>query len=161
MWSAVQCHHASSLFAYMYPCVYLLLLLTFTGYGRGRGRCGEQQLPICLFLAFAYIHSVREGTRKMWRASLTHIFVSCLHSQGTGEDEEDVESSSATLVQTEEGFQPVFFDPRPLKNLLLVDELPSLMPLLDIKVGVCACVWAHVELARAIYIRCIHGMFGR
>ena len=46
-----------------------------------------------------------------------------------------MESSSATLVQTEEGFQPVFFDPRPLKNLLLVDELPSLMPLLDMKVG--------------------------
>uniref|UniRef100_A0A7S3VLT8 DNA damage-binding protein 1 n=1 Tax=Dunaliella tertiolecta TaxID=3047 RepID=A0A7S3VLT8_DUNTE len=54
---------------------------------------------------------------------------------GTGEDEEDVESSSATLVQTEEGFQPVFFDPRPLKNLLLVDELPSLMPILDMKVA--------------------------
>ncbi len=46
-----------------------------------------------------------------------------------------MESSSATLVQTEEGFQPVFFDPRPLKNLLLVDELPSLMPILDMKVG--------------------------
>jgi len=46
-----------------------------------------------------------------------------------------VESSSANLVQTEEGFQPVFFDPRPLKNLLLVDELPSLMPILDMKVG--------------------------
>jgi hypothetical protein len=45
-----------------------------------------------------------------------------------------VESSSANLVQTEEGFQPVFFDPRPLKNLLLVDELPSLMPILDMKV---------------------------
>eukprot|EP00877_Chromochloris_zofingiensis_P000800 jgi/Chrzof1/10720/Cz05g09290.t1 len=54
---------------------------------------------------------------------------------GTGEDEDDVESSSATLVQTEEGFQPVFFTPRPLKNLLLIDELPSLMPITDMKVA--------------------------
>lgn len=53
---------------------------------------------------------------------------------GTGEDEEDVESSSASLVQTEEGFQPVFFDPRPLKNLQLVDEMPSLMPIMDMRV---------------------------
>lgn len=56
-------------------------------------------------------------------------------TQGTGEDEDDVESSSATLVQTEEGFQPVFFTPRPLKNLLLIDELPSLMPITDMKVA--------------------------
>jgi splicing factor 3B subunit 3 len=54
--------------------------------------------------------------------------------QGTG-DEEDVESSSATLVETEDGYQPVFFDPRPLKNLLLVDEMPSLMPVADMKVA--------------------------
>eukprot|EP00878_Enallax_costatus_P014150 GHUV01014799.1.p1 GENE.GHUV01014799.1~~GHUV01014799.1.p1 ORF type:complete len:414 (+),score=113.38 GHUV01014799.1:216-1457(+) len=49
---------------------------------------------------------------------------------GTGEDDDDVESSSATLVQTEEGYAPVFFTPRPLKNLVLVDEMPSLMPLI-------------------------------
>jgi hypothetical protein len=55
--------------------------------------------------------------------------------QGTGEDDEDVESSSATLVQTEEGFAPVFFNPRPLKNLLLIDELSSLMPLTDMQVA--------------------------
>jgi len=54
---------------------------------------------------------------------------------GTGEDEEDVESSSATLVETEDGYQPVFFDPRPLKNLLLVDEMSSLMPITDMKVA--------------------------
>lgn len=52
-----------------------------------------------------------------------------------GEDDGDVESSSATLQQTEEGFTPVFFDARPLKNLLLVDELASLMPITDMKVG--------------------------
>uniref|UniRef100_A0A7R9Z712 DNA damage-binding protein 1 n=1 Tax=Chlamydomonas euryale TaxID=1486919 RepID=A0A7R9Z712_9CHLO len=54
---------------------------------------------------------------------------------GTGEDDDDVESSSATLVETEDGFQPVFFDPRPLKNLALVDETPSLMPVTDMKVA--------------------------
>eukprot|EP00878_Enallax_costatus_P010041 GHUV01010480.1.p1 GENE.GHUV01010480.1~~GHUV01010480.1.p1 ORF type:complete len:1094 (+),score=306.67 GHUV01010480.1:216-3497(+) len=54
---------------------------------------------------------------------------------GTGEDDDDVESSSATLVQTEEGYAPVFFTPRPLKNLVLVDEMPSLMPLIDMKVA--------------------------
>ena len=60
----------------------------------------------------------------------------CVWPQGTGEDDDDVESSSATLVQTEDGYQPVFFDPRPLKNLLLADEMPSLMPITDMKVSV-------------------------
>jgi hypothetical protein len=32
-------------------------------------------------------------------------------------------------VQSEEGYAPVFFTPRPPKNLVLVDEMPSLMPL--------------------------------
>ncbi|MEW5303982.1 MAG: hypothetical protein WDW36_006625 [Sanguina aurantia] len=54
---------------------------------------------------------------------------------GTGEDEDDVESSSSTLVQTEDGYQAVFFDPRPLKNLLLIDEVTSLMPITDLKVA--------------------------
>jgi splicing factor 3B subunit 3 len=48
---------------------------------------------------------------------------------GTGEDADDVESSSAALEVTDEGYRPVFFRPRPLRNLLLVDEAPSLMPL--------------------------------
>lgn len=55
--------------------------------------------------------------------------------QGTGEDDDDVESSSATLVETEEGYQPVFFEPRPLRNLLLIDEMASLMPITDLKVA--------------------------
>lgn len=54
---------------------------------------------------------------------------------GTGDDEEDVEASSSTLVQTEEGFQPVFFEPRPFKNLVTIDEMPSLMPIIDMKVA--------------------------
>ncbi|CAI7765258.1 unnamed protein product [Closterium sp. NIES-53] len=54
--------------------------------------------------------------------------------QGIGDDEE-VESSSATLMETDEGFQPVFFHPRRLKNLVQIDEVESLMPLLDLKVS--------------------------
>ncbi|GBF95175.1 splicing factor 3B subunit 3-like [Raphidocelis subcapitata] len=54
---------------------------------------------------------------------------------GTGEDEDDVESSSAALEVTDEGYRPVFFRPRPLRNLLLVDEAPSLMPLTDMRVA--------------------------
>ena len=36
-------------------------------------------------------------------------------------------------MQTEEGYQPVFFEPRPLKNLLLIDEMESLSPIMDLK----------------------------
>eukprot|EP00197_Chlamydomonas_leiostraca_P002569 CAMPEP_0202858070 /NCGR_PEP_ID=MMETSP1391-20130828/754_1 /ASSEMBLY_ACC=CAM_ASM_000867 /TAXON_ID=1034604 /ORGANISM="Chlamydomonas leiostraca, Strain SAG 11-49" /LENGTH=642 /DNA_ID=CAMNT_0049536943 /DNA_START=87 /DNA_END=2011 /DNA_ORIENTATION=- len=53
---------------------------------------------------------------------------------GTGDDE-DVEASSLECEELEEGYRPVFFDPRPLKNLLLVDEVPSLMPITDMKVA--------------------------
>lgn len=52
--------------------------------------------------------------------------------QGIGDDD-DVESSSATLVETEEGYQPVFFDPRPLVNLYPIDEVQSLCPVLDVQ----------------------------
>ncbi|RDX87904.1 Spliceosome-associated protein 130 B, partial [Mucuna pruriens] len=51
-----------------------------------------------------------------------------------GEDE-DVEASSATLMETEEGFQPVFFQPRRLKNLVRIDQVESLMPITDMKVS--------------------------
>ncbi|KAH7296253.1 hypothetical protein KP509_26G015800 [Ceratopteris richardii] len=53
--------------------------------------------------------------------------------QGVGDDE-DVEASSATLMETEEGFQPVFFQPRKLRNLVHIDEIESLMPIVDMKV---------------------------
>ncbi|XP_022943184.1 spliceosome-associated protein 130 A [Cucurbita pepo subsp. pepo] len=49
-------------------------------------------------------------------------------------DDADVESSSATLMETEEGFQPVFFQPRRLKNLVRIDQVESLMPIMDMKV---------------------------
>lgn len=55
-------------------------------------------------------------------------------SQGIGDDQ-DVESSSANLVETEEGFQPVFFYPRRLKNLVPIDDIESLMPIMDFKVA--------------------------
>lgn len=54
--------------------------------------------------------------------------------QGIGDDA-DVESSSATLMETEEGFQPVFFQPRGLKNLVKIDDIESLMPVMDMKVS--------------------------
>mmetsp|Transcript_4234 Transcript_4234/g.6990 ORF Transcript_4234/g.6990 Transcript_4234/m.6990 type:complete len:1205 (-) Transcript_4234:464-4078(-) len=54
---------------------------------------------------------------------------------GTGDDMDSIESSSATLQQTEDGYTPVFFDPRPFLNLVLVDELPSLMSITDMKVA--------------------------
>jgi splicing factor 3B subunit 3 len=48
---------------------------------------------------------------------------------GVGDAGDDVESSSATLMETEEGFAPVFFEPRPLRNLLLLDDVLSLSPI--------------------------------
>lgn len=53
--------------------------------------------------------------------------------QSIGDDDDTVESSSAEIMQTEEGFAPVFFDPRPLTNLVLIDELESLSPVLDMQ----------------------------
>ncbi|KAK7357975.1 hypothetical protein VNO80_17273 [Phaseolus coccineus] len=50
-------------------------------------------------------------------------------------DEDDVEASSSTLMETEEGFQPVFFQPRRLKNLVRIDQVESLMPIMDMKVS--------------------------
>ena len=47
-----------------------------------------------------------------------------------------MESSSAEIMQTEEGFAPVFFDPRPLTNLVLIDELESLSPVMDMQARV-------------------------
>ncbi|KAJ3669496.1 hypothetical protein LUZ60_011446 [Juncus effusus] len=49
-------------------------------------------------------------------------------------DGDDVESSSLNLMETEEGFQPVFFQPRGLRNLALIDQSESLMPIMDMKV---------------------------
>ncbi|XVE52756.1 hypothetical protein DITRI_Ditri02bG0149100 [Diplodiscus trichospermus] len=37
-------------------------------------------------------------------------------------DEPDVESSSSTLMEIEEGYKPVFFQPRGLRNLVRIDQ---------------------------------------
>lgn len=50
-------------------------------------------------------------------------------------DGDDVEASSATLMETEEGFQPLFFRPRGLKNLVRIDQIESLMPIMDMRVA--------------------------
>ena len=55
-----------------------------------------------------------------------------------------MESSSKEIMQTEEGFAPVFFDPRPLTNLLLIDELESLSPVVDMQVGPCPKQFTHI-----------------
>lgn len=47
----------------------------------------------------------------------------------------DVEASSSTLMETEEGFQPVFFQPRGLKNLVRIEQVESLMPIMDMKIA--------------------------
>ncbi|GJR29958.1 splicing factor 3B subunit 3-like protein [Tanacetum coccineum] len=46
----------------------------------------------------------------------------------------DVESSSTTSIETDEGFQPVLFKPRGLKNLVRIDQMESLMPIMGMKV---------------------------
>ncbi|GKE49436.1 splicing factor 3B subunit 3-like protein, partial [Tanacetum coccineum] len=46
----------------------------------------------------------------------------------------DVESSSSTLMKTDEGFQPVLFKYRGLKNLVRIDQMESLMPIMGMKV---------------------------
>ena len=43
-------------------------------------------------------------------------------------------SSSATIAESEAGYLPVFFEPRPLLNLQMVDQMPSLSPITDMKV---------------------------
>lgn len=54
--------------------------------------------------------------------------------QGLGDDDA-VEASSLTTTETEEGFAPVFFEPRALANLLPIDEIESLAPILGMHVG--------------------------
>ncbi|CAI8601581.1 unnamed protein product [Vicia faba] len=50
-------------------------------------------------------------------------------------DDDDVEASSARLMETEEGFSPVYFQPRRLKNLVRIDQVESLMSIMDMKVS--------------------------
>jgi hypothetical protein len=70
----------------------------------------------------------------------------CGAMQGIGDDDDEaVEASSASLTETEEGFQPVFFDPRPLRNLRMVDEIESLSPIMDFKVcHIASALWTDI-----------------
>ena len=43
------------------------------------------------------------------------------------------ESTSKGLIETDQGYQPVFFDPTPLKHLVAIDRLESLCPTLDLQ----------------------------
>ena len=54
--------------------------------------------------------------------------------QSTGE-EDPVLSRASELQQSEEGFAPVFFNPRPLTCLVLIDEMESLMPVTHMEVS--------------------------
>lgn len=57
--------------------------------------------------------------------------------ENLGDDPDDPEISAADYMEAEESQEErplVYFKPRPLKNLLLVDELESLAPLIDAKV---------------------------
>ena len=54
--------------------------------------------------------------------------------QGLGDDD-SVETSNITLIETEQGYQPVFFTPREFRNLELIDRIGSLAPLIDMKVA--------------------------
>jgi hypothetical protein len=67
-------------------------------------------------------------------SSLPTAHVTCDALQSIGDDDDAVEASSSELTETQEGFQPVFFDPRPLRNLRLVDEVDSMSPIMDFKV---------------------------
>jgi splicing factor 3B subunit 3 len=51
-----------------------------------------------------------------------------------GQDDGLNEASSKTSIRDEDGFQPIFFEPQPLKNLQLMDVMMSLAPMTDMKV---------------------------
>ena len=55
--------------------------------------------------------------------------------EGLGDEEGEVEARASDLKDTGEGFTPVFFEPRGLKNLSLVDEIDSLSPITKMRVG--------------------------
>jgi hypothetical protein len=46
------------------------------------------------------------------------------------------------------GKNQVFFDPRPLRNLSLIDEMPSICPLMDLQVR----LWIVTPLTAKVFI---------
>lgn len=61
-------------------------------------------------------------------------------------------SRASELQQSEEGFAPVFFNPRPLTCLVLIDEMDSLMPVTHMEVS---CPQA--ANCPAGFLHCCHG----
>lgn len=75
------------------------------------------------------IKTCKNKSRKIYISFLyTSNFYQIAH---LGDDDGEPEFSSA--IQLEEG-ETFFFAPRPLKNLVMVDELESLSPILTAKV---------------------------
>lgn len=62
-------------------------------------------------------------------------------------------SRASELQQSEEGFAPVFFNPRPLTCLVLIDEMESLMPVTHMEVS---CPQAANRPAG--FLHCCHGV---
>ena len=55
--------------------------------------------------------------------------------QGIGDNEGEIEAKASSLVEGGDGYEPVCFEPRPLKNLLLIDEMDSLSPVCDMEIS--------------------------
>ncbi len=64
-----------------------------------------------------------------------------------GDDDEEPEFSSAMPLEEGDTF---FFQPRPLKNLVLVDEQENLSPIMSCQVSVCVCLHAFVPIQLAL-----------
>lgn len=68
---------------------------------------------------------------------MVHLLLSYLYQIAhLGDDDEEPEFSSAMPLEEGDTF---FFQPRPLKNLVLVDEQDSLSPIMTCQVGGCRC----------------------
>lgn len=66
-----------------------------------------------------------------------HINFSHLYQfEKLGDDNNEIEFSSVDfpVLDLNEGYEPSYFRPRSLENLLLVDDLNSMNPLMDSKV---------------------------
>lgn len=89
----------------------------------------------CLFI-FSFIYVVV--------FLLSNLFCSCYSFSylyqiaHLGDDDEEPEFSSAMPLEEGDTF---FFQPRPLKNLVLVDEQENLSPIMSCQVSVCVSVF--------------------
>ena len=91
-----------------------------------------------------------------WKRAITSYYVKSLHCSSfppcsalyqiahLGDDDDEPEFSSA--MQLEEG-ETFFFAPRPLRNLVQVDEVESLSPIMSCQV----CSWS-VGITQAVLV---------